>query len=213
MLPDADIFLGLQVANSDFTLNANGSLVAAGSGTLTMLDVMLAKDGGASASSDYAPLAGRRRLACSMYDNSCQDNAYVAAWETRIGVTVDPSICYWRTYEFKRNAGACFNWWTHGKWTNTMGVTATPGTFTTATFTITGATHTTNKYQAQDGHHCSFTSFSLDSTSTLGTGTITVYVACNPPDVNPAFGSTTAVNYVVRCTTCARPGCAYALFV
>ena len=133
----------------------------------------------------------------------------MAAWETRIGVTVDPNICYWRTYEFKRNSGACYNWQSQFKWTNTMGVTGRPGVFTSASFDVAWALQAPNLYLAQDGKtYCSIYAMGLADNAALGSGIIIVYLGCNPPEADPAFTNTSVVNFIdytnfVRpCKTC-----------
>jgi hypothetical protein len=160
----------------------NGVLVAAGSGNVTMLDVL-------NALQEPAGSPQRRRLLgnCAggnIFNNECQDNSYVIQWQTNLGMTVNPAICYWRTYEFKRRDGACFNWLANAKtWTNTMGVVGQPGVYQDFSFAIASVTASNSNpgiYYTPLGNACVYYTLHL-SPSTAGSGTITVYLFCIPP--------------------------------
>ena len=193
----------MQVSSADFAISSDGSLVSRSGGNVTMLDVLTDLD--AMQASNNTGLRRRSLLACggNIFDNNCQDNNYVAAWQTRMGVTVSPSICYWRTYEFKRRDGACYNWVASAKtWTNTMGVVGTSGLYQTFNFQISSiSSSSTNPgiYFTPLGQACVYYTVNLVP-STAGSGSITVYLFCNPPET-PAGGWTGQTQNVYPCST------------
>ena len=207
----------VQVSSRDFAVQPDGTMAARGGGSTTMVDVLNSRAAGAS----------RRRLLMScangtVNNQNCQDDSFVTQWQTALKLTVSPTICYFRTWEFKRASGACLNWYAPGKnFRNTMGLTAYPGHTIEASFPIASSTFTYNMYsflasqeQAYYGANgtlistdwsapqfnvfCSIATLNLVPTA-LGSGSISIYTTCQPPDAGICPDGTTtscAVNYV-----------------
>ena len=197
----------VQVANSDFTLRSDGSLASRSGGTTTMLDVLNYRAGlpanWTGTASTTTDSAGRRRLFTDCYGTwgSCQDTTFVAAWETRLNLQVSSTICYFRTFEFKQGTGACYNWYSPGKTFRNKMLSATDSQATPplASFTIASSTYTKIAYQftlsafPNSVFHCGITTLSLVP-SQLGSGKITIYASCKPPE-NGVCGDGRTVNY------------------
>lgn len=140
----------VQVANSDFTVRSDGSLASRSGGTTTMTDVLNYRAELDASGSTTTDSAGRRRLlvncanGSSLFDwnnQNCQDDSFVTNWQTALNIVVSPSTCYFRTWEFRRASGACYNWYSPGKtFRNSMGVTGSAGNYTEALFKIASST-------------------------------------------------------------------------
>ena len=208
----------VQVSSRDFAVQSDGTMAARGGGSTTMADVLTSRGTGG---------ARRRRLLMNcangtVNNQNCQDDSFVTQWQTALKLTVSPTTCYFRTWEFKRASGACYNWYAPGKnFNNIMGRTAYPGNTITASFPIASSTFVYDTYSfltvqeiayyAADGTlvstdwsapqfevYCNIATINLVPTE-LGSGSISIYTTCLPPDAGicPDGGRTScAVNYV-----------------